>query len=84
MIQSCSKFSLQTFIGQRKYQFPADCYGYFCPTVAVEKTKLHRFSVETEWTGLVVVSNILVVTLLVTMSSKSVQNNHLLLEKVSK
>ena len=35
-----------------------------------EKIKLHRFSVETEWSGLATVSNILLVSFMIAMSSE--------------
>ena len=43
----------------------------------METVRLHRFSVEEEWSGLETISNILVVTILVTLSSKSDQKQKL-------
>ena len=43
----------------------------------METVRLHRFSVEEEWSGLETISDILVVTILVTLSSESDQKQEL-------
>ena len=39
--------------------------------MAVEKIRLHRFMVEEEWSGLETISNILAVTIMITLSSET-------------
>ena len=54
---------------RRRYKFPEDCYGYFCPKPTGRDSRVgEKLSFDPDWAGLTLLSNILVVTVVLTMS----------------
>ena len=54
---------------KRRYKFPEDCYGYFCPKSPERDSRVgEKLSFEPDWAGLTLLSNILVVTVVLAMS----------------
>ena len=66
-------FKTRSLNEKRKYKFPKDCYGYFCPKLGNPVTKQNSIdpkSVDRDWAGLTILSNnILVVSMMIAMTS---------------
>lgn len=64
-------FQVRSLIDKTKYKFPEDCYGYFCPEFPEESGLKPRINFAPDWAGLTLLSNILVMTAVMTMSSET-------------